>query len=58
MKAFRKWLKKNKPYKVYSCMNMAEKAYRAALKEVLKRLDNICENDELRNWIKKELENG
>lgn len=35
MKEFDKWFKKNKPYEVYSCMNMAEKAWKAALEWVL-----------------------
>lgn len=39
MKQFEKWFKKHKPYEVYSCMGMAEDAWRAALKWVL---DSVC----------------
>jgi len=37
MKEFEKWFKKHKPYEIYSCMNMAEKAWKAALEWVLSK---------------------
>lgn len=41
MKNFDKWFKKNKPYKTYSCMDMAEKVWQAALKWVLEKENNV-----------------
>jgi hypothetical protein len=45
MKAFDKWFKKNKPYEVYSCMDMAEKAWRAALEWYQDTMDEIEKRD-------------
>lgn len=41
MEQFKKWFKKNKPYEVYSCMDMAEKAWRAALEWALTQQGKI-----------------
>lgn len=48
MKEFKKWLKKNKPYGVYSCMDMAGKAWKAALefyKDTAARCERDCTTD-------------
>ena len=57
MKHFEKWFKKNKPYEVYSCMDMAEKAYREALERVLKEREVRGENHLkcVFDWIEEEL---
>lgn len=55
MEQFEKWFKKNKPYETYSCMNMADKAWKAALMWVLIAEWNTP--DELTELISKELLN-
>ena len=52
MKEFEKWFRKNRPYEIYSCIDMAEKAWQAALEWILS-CDTGPEADEL---IKEELE--
>lgn len=53
MKKFEKWFKKHKPYDTYSCMDMAKKAWEAAL-EMVK--SEIFEHRDVLDVIEEELE--
>lgn len=57
MKEFEKWFRKNKPYEIYSCMDMAEKAWKVVLEWLLSHDTGPCSfrRCEIRELIEKEL---
>jgi hypothetical protein len=48
MKEFERWFKKHKPYEAYSCMDMAEKAWKAAFELIRETHENHSITEVLR----------